>query len=78
MFPVFGMQASKPRINRLAFERQHSKDAFMHAPLQFTADESIEGLDAQREFAIQRFRSGVMAWRLPTRMLPSTGGRPRT
>lgn len=41
----------KAGIGGSRFERQHSEYAFMDAAERFLADETLERLDAQREFA---------------------------
>src|SRR5262249_41738160 len=46
----------QPRIDRLAFERQDAEDAFVDAPQRLAADEPLERLDPQGEFA-ERERS---------------------
>jgi hypothetical protein len=42
---------SEPWIDGLAFERQHAEDALMDAAQRLAADEALERLDAEREFA---------------------------
>src|SRR6266542_2999573 len=42
---------SEPRIDGLALERQHAEDALMDAAQRLAADEALERLDAEREFA---------------------------
>ena len=39
------------RVHWLAFERQNSKCAFMHAAQRLLFDESLQGFDAERELA---------------------------
>ena len=46
-----GTAASETRIDRLALERQHSKDALVNAVKRLLAHEALECLDAQRELA---------------------------
>ena len=40
----------KSRIDRLAFEREYSENAFVHAAKRFTPCEPFEPFDSQREF----------------------------
>ena len=39
----------QPRINRLAFERQHAEHAFMHTPKRLARHETLERLVAERK-----------------------------
>ncbi len=42
---------SEPWIDGLALERQHAEDALIDAAQRLAADEALERLDAEREFA---------------------------
>src|SRR5207249_11678439 len=42
---------SQPRINRFALQSQNAKDGFMHPAQRFFPNESLEGFDAECEFA---------------------------
>ncbi len=41
--------ASKPRVNRFAFQGQHSKDALVNPPERFAPHKSLQGLNPQGE-----------------------------
>ena|SRR5437899_10652521 len=43
--------SSKPRINRLTFERQHAEDALMHSPQRLFFHEPLEGFHPEGELA---------------------------
>src|SRR4051794_20123112 len=45
-----GIDASKSRIDRLGFQRQHTEDAFVDAPQRLAGDEAVEGFHAERKF----------------------------
>ncbi len=54
-------------IDRLAFERQHSEDAFVNAAEWFVIDEALQCFDSQREFtsgerSLARESAGTEAW----------------
>jgi hypothetical protein len=42
---------SQAWVNRLALQRQHAKDGFMHAAQWFFPNKSFERFDTEREFA---------------------------
>jgi hypothetical protein len=42
---------SEPRINGLAFERQHTKHAFMHTSEWIAVNKSLKSFDPNGEFA---------------------------
>ena len=44
----------QPGIDRLALQRQHAEDAFMHAPQRRAVDESLQPLVAERELALRQ------------------------
>ncbi len=44
-------RASKPRINRFAFQGQNSEYAFVNSPKWFASDESFKGFNAQGELS---------------------------
>jgi hypothetical protein len=48
--PAACRQRLQPRINRLTFQREHSKNAFMHTPQRFFAYESFERFHAKGKF----------------------------
>src|SRR5689334_6846141 len=49
--PPSGRQPSEPRIDRLAFERQHREHAFMNPPQWLAGDEALQCLVTEGEFA---------------------------
>src|SRR6516164_7434468 len=43
--------SSEPRIDRLAFQREHTEHAFMHAAQRLALDEPVQRFEPERELA---------------------------
>ena len=67
----------EPWVDRLAFERQHSKYAFMHPRQVFVGDEPVECFDAESEFGGKLPQSGHLLSgdrHRPSTLLTALGG----
>ena len=52
---------SQPRIDRFAFHREHSEDAFVNFAERFVADEAFERFDSEGELTQCERAFGVQA-----------------